>query len=126
MKVQRIARNKPAIAPQIIDERQPNIPPPPQIDPAIANLPLRTVLMVEVADMDSTHVQLLVQEINKVYEGARGGIHYVIPIRHGCIGSDILFESEFLNVVRNMCEVKDGEIVLKDGATDCHIIRQTI
>lgn len=126
-RAQRIERKKPAAAPQIIDTRQPKpLPPAPPVDPAVANLPLRTVFLMEVGDMEVAKVQLLVQEASKMYEGARGGIHYVLPVRHGKLRSDIYFENEFLEVVRKMCEVKDGEIVLKDGATECNIVRTSI
>lgn len=126
-RAQRIERKKASTAPQIIDTRQPKaVPPAPPVDPAVANLPLRTVFLMEVGDMEPAKVQLLVQEANKMYEGVRGGIHYVLPVRHGKLRSDIVFEQEWLEVVRKTCEVKDGQIVLKDGATECHIVRQNI
>lgn len=125
-RAQRIERNKATATPTIIDNRQPKALPTPEIDPAVAHLPLRTVFLMEVGDMETSKVQLLVQEANKMYEGTRGGIHYVLPVRHGKLRSDIYFEAEFLSVVRKICEVKDGEIVLQDGATECHIVRQNI
>lgn len=126
MKQQRIDRAKPAKAPEIIDTRQPNVPEPPTVDPAVANLPLRTVFYMEVGDMEQKQIQLLIQHVNELYSGSKGGIHYVIPIRHGKVGSDIMFEQEFLRVVKEMCEIKDGEIVLKDGAQEATILRHTI
>jgi hypothetical protein len=126
MRQQRIERHKPQTAPQIIDERQPKVPEPPQVDPAYANLPLRTVLLVEVGAMEPPAIQLLIQEINRVYTGAKGGIHYIIPIRDGKIGSDIVFESEWERIVQETCEIHDGKIRLKDGAQNCIIQRQVI
>ncbi len=35
-------------------------------------------------------------------------------------------QPDIISIVRKTCEVKDGEIVLKDGATECHIVRQNI
>lgn len=126
-RAQRIERTRPIAAPQIIDNRQPkSIPQPEPVDPAVAHLPLRTVLLMEVGDMEPAKVQLLIQQANEMYEGYRGGIHYVLPVRNGRIRSDIVFESEWEKVVRDTCEVKDGQIVLKDGATECNVVRQSI
>lgn len=125
MKQQRINRKDPNKKPTIIDERKPNIPNI-NIDPTVANLPLRAVFYVEVGDMEPMRVQYLVAEASKMYNALRGGIHYVIPMRHGKIGSDIVFEQEFLNVVHQVCEIKDGAIGLKDGAKECVIVRQQI
>lgn len=129
MKQQRISRNQPKKQAVVIDERShmPAEPQALQIDPAIANLPLRTVTYVEVGSMEPAKVQLLMQEINAVHANAKGGIHYVIPIRNGKIGTDIVFEQQFLDVVKDVCEVNGaGEIVLKNGATDCNIIRNKV
>ena len=126
MRQQRIERQNSAKAPQIIDNRQPKVPDLPPVDPATANLPLRTVFYMEVGDMGPAQVQLLVQEINKVYAESRGGIHYVIPVRHGKISSDIEFEGEFLETIRRLCETKDGQIVFKDAAKECRIVRESI
>jgi hypothetical protein len=60
------------------------------------------------------------------HDTAKGGIHYFLPIRHGRIASDILFEEEWLKVVNETCEIKDGKIVLKDGAKEVVVIRQRI
>lgn len=128
MKQQRIASNKSKAAPQIIDSRQPKELPPATVEmaPEVMHIPVRTVIMVDVKDMSAAQVQLLIQELNEVYRESRGGPHYVLPIRHGKIGTDIVFESEFLSVVNKMCEIKDGQIVLREGAQDCHIVRQQI
>lgn len=126
-RAQRIERKKQQAAPQIIDTRQPKpLPEMAPVDPAVANLPLRTVFFMEVGDMEPARIQLLIQEAGKVYDAMRGGIHYVLPVRHGRIGSDLVFEAEWERVVRETCEVRDGKIVLKDGAAACNIVRQSI
>ena len=66
------------------------------------------------------------QHVNELYRDAKGGIHYVIPIRGGRICSDIMFEEEFEKVVQETCEIHEGKIRLKDGAKQCQIIRQQI
>lgn len=125
MKQQKIKKSSSKPVAKIIDNRKPDLPE--SDDYTNINKPVRTVLYVEVKDMDQKQVQLMVQYINEMYKGSRGGIHYVIPIRHGKISSDIVFEEEFLKVVREVCESdKDGQIVLKNGATDVHVIRQMV
>lgn len=96
------------------------------IDPEIANQPVRAINFVEVYDMEGPRVAFFIRELGKAHDPAKGGYHYFIPIRHGKITTDILFENEFLNVVKDLCEVMDGQIVLKDGAKDVHVIRQRI
>lgn len=129
MRQQRIQRQQPKVTPEIVDNRT-NILPESQkfeINPEFANLPIRSVTYLEVGEMPPAKVQLLIQEVNRVQENNKGGIHYVIPIRNGKIGTDIVFENEFLTVVREMCEINElGEIVLKNGATECHIIRNKL
>ncbi len=128
-RAQRIERKKPNAAPKIIDNRQPKVvPPPPSVDPAVANIPLRTVFLMEVGDMETAKVQLLVQEVNAVYRDNRGGPHYVLAIRHGKIGSDLVFEDEWLAVVRDTCEFdrESNQIVLKEGAQQCRVVRTMI
>ena len=119
-------RKKPG--PIIIDERPvPASVMPPGFDPAKANAPIRTINFVEVGDMVGPQLQLILQRLNATHDTAKGGIHYFLPVRHGKIGSDIVFEEEFEKIVREICEVNDdGEIVLKGGAKEVMIIRQQI
>lgn len=125
MKQHKVIRNSRPKQPTIIDERKPHIPAL-NINPETANLPLRAVFYVEVGDMESFRVQHLVSEASKMYEGLKGGIHYVIPLRHGKISSDIVFEQEFERVVNELCEIHNGKIRLKNGAQDCVIVREQI
>lgn len=127
-KSQKIERKKPKTGPVIYDERpvpQPEIPQT-KVDPAKANAPVRTVNFVEVGDMVGKQLQLILQRLNETHDTAKGGIHYFLPIRHGKIGSDILFEEEWLKVVNETCEIKDGQIVLKGKAKEVVVIRQRI
>lgn len=127
-KSQKIVRKKPKPGPIVYDERPPRQPEIPQvaIDPATANAPVRTVNFVEVGDMVGKQLQLIIQRLNETHDTAKGGIHYFLPIRHGKIGSDILFEEEWLEAVHKTCEIKDGQIVLKGGAKEVLVIRQRI
>lgn len=126
MKQQKINRDvkKPTV---ILDNRTPKIPPQTEYDPQYANMPVRTINYVEVGSMSPGQIQFMMQELNKTYDSAKGGLHYFIPVRQGKIGTDIVFEQEWLEVVKQTCEVNEnGEIVLKDGAKEVHIVRQSI
>lgn len=125
MRQQRISRAKPIKKPEIIDERQREIPAQ-HINPEIANLPVRTVNFVEVGGMTQPQIMILLDQLNKSHNTAKGGIHYIIPIREGKIGTDILFEQEWLDVVNKTCEIRDNQIVLKDGAKEVKVIRQVV
>jgi len=126
MRHQHIKRDKPKSQTQVVDERTPRATTL-QIDPKYANAPVRAVNFVEVRDMDTRQIQLMIQKLAEVHKTAEGGIHYFIPIRNGKIGSDVLFEEEFLDIVNKICEVnKDGKIVLKGGAKDVLVIRQKV
>jgi len=125
MRQQHITRAKPAHKAVVEDQRQREIPSS-QIDPAIANMPIRTVNFVEVGSMSRDQVAILLEQLNQKHKSVVGGIHYLVPVRNGKISADVLFEAEWLNVVRQTCEIKDGEIVLKDGAKDVHVIRQSV
>lgn len=120
MKQQKIIRAENKVT-NVVDERTPKIPESP-----INALPVRAVVYVEVKDMAQNQIRDLVTKVSQAYSTARGGVHYVIPVRHGKITSDILFEVEILDIVNKICEVQDGKIVLKDGATDVSIIRESV
>jgi hypothetical protein len=126
MRQQRINRKPPEAKPLIIDERPP--PPLPEIElqETISDKPVRTVYYIEVGDLEAVRVQILVQELNKIHAGNRGGIHYVLPLRHGKIGTDIVFEAEWEAVGQEVFEFCDGKIRLKNGAQDVQIIRTKI
>lgn len=135
MKQQKIERNKPKKRPvQVLDERTPKVSQDIQLDPAVANKPVRVVNYVEVGDLPASHVQYMIQEINATYDKAKGGIHYFVPVRHGKIGSDVVFEKEFEQVCQKLLEVVDkngnsidgATIQLKSGAKDVHIVRRQV
>lgn len=123
MKQQRINTSYQKKKPLIIDERQPEVP---KEIPRGSNLPVRSVVFVEVGDAEPLRVQCLIQEINGIYKTARGGVHYVIPVRNGKIKTDILFEKEFLDVVNKVCEVRDNNIVMKNGEQEVQVLREVV
>ena len=132
MKQQKISKPKSSSGPIIYDQR-----PPKQvetIDLSKANSAVRTVNFVEVGDMVGKQLQLILQQLNMTHDTAKGGIHYFLPVRHGKIGSDIIFEEEFERVGNEVFEVVDenGDIVqnckirLKGGAKEVTVVRQKI
>lgn len=125
-KSQKISRSKPKNTTTIIDERSPQLLNTQYSNPEIANAPVRTINFVEVGDMEGKQLQLILQRLNATHDTAKGGIHYFLPVRNGKIGSDLIFEEEFLNVVNQTCEVVGGEIQLKGGAKEVQIIRKKI
>jgi len=122
MKQQKIEKKIPQKQVEIIDERPPSEP---QMTDAASNIPIRTVIYMEVGDMERERVLYLVKQISATYENSRG-THYVLPVRHGKISGDIAFEKEWEDTVREAFEVRDGQICLKEGAKEVRIIREHI
>jgi hypothetical protein len=126
-KSQKIERRKPKNTATIVDNRTPQQLNTQYSNPEVANAPVRTINFVEVGDMEGKQLQLILQRLNATHDTAKGGIHYFLPVRHGKIGSDIVFEEEFLKVVKQVCEVDEsGLIQLKDGATEVTVVRRRI
>lgn len=88
--------------------------------------PVRAVLYVEVGEMGAAEVAALLAKIKHNYKGIENSDIYVVPIRGGSISSGMHFEREFLDVVRQVCEVRDGVIALKGGAVSVDVIRQYV
>ena len=88
------------------------------------NVPVRTVLYVEVGDLPTAQVQELCRHLLKGLSNEHP--HYIVPLRSGRLTSEIVFEKEFLSTVRAVCEIKDDEIVLKGGAQNVDIIRKKV
>jgi len=88
------------------------------------NIPIRTVLYTEVGDLPGMQVQEVVAAILQSLPNEHP--HYVVPMRHGKMTSEIEFEGEFLSTVKKLCEIKDGEIVLKGDPKELDVIRRKI
>jgi hypothetical protein len=96
-------------------------PPPPIIRPDISGIPVRTVLYVDVTALEPDRARLVCRELTKTF--ATTHPHFVVPVRNNRITSDLQFENEFLEVVKQLCEVKDNEIVLKGTAQEVEVFR---
>lgn len=133
-KSQKINRPKKKNQPIIYDERPAPPPTLPKTDISKINAPVRTVNFVEVGDMVGKQIQLILQRLNATHDTAKGGIHYFLPVRHGKIGSDIVFEEEFENIGKKLFEVVDengdpienATVRLKGGAKEIVVIRQKV
>jgi hypothetical protein len=126
MKPQKIIKRTDKTAPLVINNKQINEAERRAEQIVASDKPIRTVYYVEVKDLEPLRVQLLIQEVSRNYSQARGGVHYILPVRHGKIGPELMFEEEFLKVANQLCEVVDGKIVMKSGAQEVRIIREKI
>lgn len=88
--------------------------------------PVRTVYYVEVSQLTASQIDILMTEVGKHASTLKGGAHYIIPVRNGKIRTDIHFEAEFLQTVNKLCEVKDGQIIMRGGAQDVIILREQV
>ena len=93
--------------------------------PGDLNVPIRTVLFVEVGEMPADQVRQVIAAVNKNYIDAAHP-HYVACIRNGKITNEPVFENEFLNIVKKICEVKDGKVAMKGGAHEVRVIRERL
>ena len=122
MKQQKIEKRIPPKQVEIVDERPQTVL---EETDEVSRIPVRTVIYMEVGDMERERVLYLVKQISNSYENS-GGAHYVLPVRHGKISGDIAFEREWETVVREVFEIREGQICLKNNAQDVRIIRETI
>lgn len=115
MKQQKIVRNSPKKTPIVINEKQNSY-----------NPNIRVVNYVEVGNLNNNQIQQLLSVLHNNLDGAKNGMHYFVPVRDGKITSDLFFEEEWLKVVNKTCEIKGGQIVLKDGIQSIAISREII
>lgn len=121
MRSQPVDRKSVESGPTIINEKANRIM---QSDnPEVA---VRAIYFVNVDGLDQAQLHSLYHQLNEQYKQARGGVHYVIPIRDGKLTGDILFEKEILEVVNKLCEVKDGSIQMRDGYKEVVVLREIV
>jgi hypothetical protein len=121
MKQQKINKQSAPKHIEVIDERTPK----PQQQVAESDVPVRTVIYMEVGDMERERVLYLVKQVSASYENSKG-THYVLPVRHGKVSGEIGFEKEWEEVVREAFEIRDGQICLKGGAREVTIVREIV
>lgn len=81
-------------------------------NPGDNSKPIRTVFYLEVGDMKASEVHQAFRAANAQYAGNQHPT-FAIPLRRGVAYTDVLFEQEALDLIRNVCEVRDGKIVFK-------------
>ena len=115
MRSQPIPKRKETQRPTVIDLQQPP-----------KGVAMRTVIFVEMGGMSPEQFALLATRFVQEYQNPTRGDHYICPVQNGQIQCDPYYESEFLDIVHKTCEIKDGQIVLKDGITPVHITREFV
>lgn len=85
-------------------------------------VPVRTLIFMEVGNITPDEVRAAVSNVTARHQGA---LHptFVLPVRDGKLTGDVLFESEILDLVNKLCEVKGGVICLRDGAREVDVLR---
>jgi hypothetical protein len=130
MRARRIEKNSAVKQPTIINEKLDNLSAAvaaPEMSAEILrtiNQPIRTVVYVEVGDASQEQIMNLLRAVNEAYKSNEGGIHYVIPVRNGKLRTEIEFEQEFLETIRKICTIRDGQIVFTDGMKETVVIRE--
>ena len=115
MKSQPIPKRKETQRPTIIDLQAPP-----------KGVAMRTVIFVEMAGMSPEQFAMLAAKFSQEYQSSARGDYFFCPVRDGQIQCDPYYESEFLDIVHKTCEIKDDQIVLKDGITPVHITREFV
>lgn len=122
MRQQKVRHKKRPVQVPVIDNRKISVQ---KVDLSQANQPVRTVHLVEMREMTPSQMKVFMDKLADVQSKSTDGIHFVLPVRDGKIGSDILFEQEWESLVQRMFEVdQTGKIVLKGGAKETQVIRQ--
>ncbi len=89
------------------------------------NIPVRTVLILDVGNLPANDVRAAIKTVTNSYQHNQHP-HYVVASRNGKLTHDILFEEEFLKVVHELCEIKDGVICMKNGSQDVEVFRKIL
>lgn len=80
----------------------------------ISNVPVRTLLKIEVTEIPPGSLQSIVKTALQSHQSAHPNHPvYICPVRNGVVQSEPLFEGAILDLVKDLCEVVDGEIVFK-------------
>lgn len=88
-------------------------------------IPVRTVVYLEVGDVPPAEARQALASVRQMHGNA---FHptYVIPVRDGKLRGDIIFEAEVLEMVKKLCEVRDGQIVLRGGHQEIDLVRSIL
>lgn len=85
---------------------------------------IRVVVYLETAGMDNARIFHFIKTLNESYKDSKD-THYVVPVKNGKLKTDLQFEQEFLNTIRDVCKVDEaGNIVFKETFGDVTVIRE--
>jgi hypothetical protein len=85
-------------------------------------IPVRTVIYMEVGDLPADKVRAATEQVAHIH-GSPAHPTYIIPVRNQKMTGDVIFEQEILDMVKKICHVVDGDIVLRDGAQEIDVMR---
>ena len=88
----------------------------------VSNVPIRTIIAVEVGDLPVSDVQKAIRQLVDIYQHDKHPT-YIIPTRNSRMTSDIIFEEGIEELVQKLCEIKDGKICLKNGWREVDVAR---
>lgn len=88
--------------------------------------PVRAIYYVDISRLSQSQINTLYQQISANLSNSLGGQHYVVPVRDNKLACDVIFEKEILDIVNDICEVKDGQIAMKNGYQDIVVIRKHV
>ena len=79
-----------------------------------SDIPVRTILKVDVSDIPIGSLQGIISQLLKSHRSAHPHHPvYICPVRNGIVQSEPMFEGAILGLVKDLCEVVDGQIVFK-------------
>lgn len=84
--------------------------------------PVRTIVYIEVGDLPSAEVRQAIAKVSKLYAANRHPT-FVCPVRHGRLTTDVVFERDVLAFVNMVCEVHDGQIILRSEPVSVDVFR---
>lgn len=85
---------------------------------------IRVVVYLETAGMDNARIYHFIKTLNESYKDCKG-THYVVPVKNGKMLTDLQFEQEFLQTIRNLCTVDNsGQIIFKETYGEVTVIRE--
>lgn len=122
MKPQKIIKRQESKQPVVINEKHQAI----LEGKNSVDKPIRAVYYVDISRLSQHQVSSLYQQISQNLSTSQGGPHYIVPIRDNKLACDVIFEHEILDMVNAICEIKDGQIALKNGYQDVIIIRNNV
>lgn len=87
-----------------------------------SEIPIRTLIFMEVGDVPPDQVRQAVSQVRALH-GESLHPTFVLPVRDRKLTGDVIFEQELLDMIRSICTVDAGQIVLCGGVRQVDIMR---